>query len=155
MLEIYTDGSCLGNESKLVEGKGGYASVFIKDDSYWVISRSEANTTNNRMEISSVILALENVTDKSQQIQIYSDSNYVVKGCNEWRMSWESKNFKKVLNSDLWKRLFLELDNLSNYKISHIYGHNGNRFNEICDKYAKQAANGHPIQLTKFKKSTN
>ena len=151
MLEIYTDGSCLGNESKEIEGKGGYSCVFVKSDEYWVISKSESNTTNNRMEIKSVILALENLSNKSQQIQIYSDSNYVVQGCNSWRIGWEKRNYKQVKNYDLWKQLFSELDKVQDYKITHIYGHNGNKFNEICDKYAKQAANGSPITLTKFK----
>ncbi len=99
MINIYTDGSSRGNP-----GPGGYGIVMLYKDKRKELSQGYRLTTNNRMELTAVIKALEAIKNNKIEITIYSDSKYVVESIEKgWIWNWEKKNFKKKLNSDLWK----------------------------------------------------
>jgi len=130
--KIYTDGSA-SPETR----EGGYAVVDISEEpfAYYVYAK---NTTNNRMELSAVLHAME-LCGTYEQAEIFSDSQYVVDGINDWMYNWETRGWKNVKNDDLWKKAY-------NIKLSHncltvswLKGHDGNRFNELADKYAVYA----------------
>lgn len=138
-IEMYTDGSCLGNP-----GAGGYACILVYGKMEKLISGGEAVTTNNRMELTAVIEGLSALKEPCE-VEIVSDSKYVVSAINEgWLTSWVKKNWKKsdgkaVLNVDLWQKY---LDVSSNHKIKYtwIKGHNGHPYNERCDAIAVSEA---------------
>ena len=110
MINIYTDGSSRGNP-----GPGGYGIVMLYKDKRKELSQGYRLTTNNRMELTAVIKALEAIKNNKIEITIYSDSKYVVESIEKgWIWNWEKKNFKKKLNSDLWK-IFIPL-----YKLTPI-----------------------------------
>ncbi|HKL12249.1 MAG TPA: ribonuclease H, partial [Halanaerobiales bacterium] len=105
------------------------------------ITGYEPDTTNNRMELRAVIEALQ-VVKKNKKIILYSDSNYVVKGINEWIKSWKKRGWrtasnKPVKNLDLWKKLDKLFDK-KNVKLKKVAAHSGNEFNEKVDKLAKE-----------------
>lgn len=131
---IYTDGSCIGNP-----GPGGWGfNVTLDNQEYDVSGGEKDDTTNNRMELTAVIEALIFVP-KNLNIEIYSDSMYVINGITKWIKNWKRKNFMQVKNTDLWKKL----DKLSeNRKINwnYVRAHNGDLKNELVDKLAKSEA---------------
>lgn len=145
-VEIYTDGACSGNP-----GKGGYGAVlrYKKNNGEYVtkeLSQGYELTTNNRMELLAVIVALEKL--KSQcNVVLTSDSKYVLDALTKnWLDSWQAKNWrnssnKPVKNIDLWKRLLTAM-NPHTIEFVWVKGHNGHEFNEICDKLAVAAYNG-------------
>ncbi|SRR6056297_731656 len=133
---IYTDGACYKNP-----GPGGYAAIILDEDKEIEITGYEPDTTNNRMELRAVIEALQ-VVKKNKKIILYSDSNYVVKGINEWIKSWKKRGWrtasnKPVKNLDLWKKLDKLFDK-KNVKLKKVAAHSGNEFNEKVDKLAKE-----------------
>ena len=139
MIDIYTDGSCVTSTRK-----GGWG-VFIQyDNSEFEYYGKESETTNNRMEIYAVIRALEIVREKfssEKKINIYIDSNYVVKGITEWLPKWKLKNWKttarkNVLNKDLWIQIdsFYPFENIN---FIWIKAHNSNYGNEKADLLSK------------------
>lgn len=138
MLIIYTDGSCLGNP-----GPGGWA--FVATDGINTAERSggEANTTNNRMELTAVIRALS-AARRHSEVELHTDSQYVKNGMQSWIKNWKSNNWrtrdrKPVKNKDLW----IQLDELAGQiKINWhwVKGHAGEEFNERCDELARTAA---------------
>ncbi|MFL2581979.1 MAG: ribonuclease HI [Flavobacteriales bacterium] len=131
---IYTDGSAKGNP-----GKGGYGAVLISGNHEKRLSQGYILTTNNRMELLAVIIGLEALNQKCNVI-IYSDSKYVVDSVEkEWVFGWEKKEFKGKKNTDLWKR-FLSIYRNHNVKFKWVKGHAGNKYNEICDQLAVEAA---------------
>ena len=102
-IEIYTDGSALGNP-----GKGGYGIVLKYGENIKKMNQGFLETTNNRMELLAVIVALENLKSKKIPVHIYSDSKYVVDSIEKgWLNSWVNKNFKGKKNVDLWKRYLI------------------------------------------------
>ena len=145
-LDIYTDGGCSGNP-----GPGGWAYVLVQKtfQGDTIIAQAwggEKNTTNNRMELMSVISALKAVktrTDLSRQITVHTDSQYVQKGITEWiktwkRNAWRTSDKKPVKNQDLW----LELDALAGeFPVSWewVRGHSGILYNERCDEMTQKA----------------
>ena len=134
-IEIYTDGSAKGNP-----GKGGYGIVIKNKDNYLEISNGYRLTTNNRMELLAVIVALEKLENTNEDIIITSDSKYVIDAVTKgWVFNWQRKGFKKKKNSDLWKR-FLKI--YHKYKIKFIWvpGHSGHIENERCDELAVNAS---------------
>ena len=139
MIKIYTDGSCLENP-----GNGGWAAIINNDGSFKKISGGEKNTTNNRMELLAPINALKKIKSNNQ-IQIYTDSQYVKLGITEWintwiKNSWKTSKKQDVKNKDLW----LELHNLNqslNIKWNWVKAHSGDPINEEVDLMAKKAAN--------------
>lgn len=134
-ITIYTDGAARGNP-----GNGGYGVIMISGKYRKEISEGFAHTTNNRMELLAVIVALENIKAKNSNVTIYSDSKYVVDAVNEgWLKSWEKMHFKNKKNPDLWIR-FLKVYKRHNVKFIWIEGHAGNPLNELCDKMAVEAS---------------
>ena len=137
-LDIYTDGSCLGNP-----GPGGWAFI-IKDKNGKILefAGSENHTTNNKMELTAVIKAFLYIK-KSTILNIYTDSKYVKEGItnwiNKWKLNgWKTANKKDVKNSDLWKELDEKIK-LHDIKWFWIKGHNENILNERVDVLAKKA----------------
>jgi ribonuclease HI len=134
-ITIYTDGAATGNP-----GPGGYGVVMMSGAHRKEISEGFRFTTNNRMELLSVIKALETIKTEGAHVTIYSDSKYVVDSVEKkWVLGWEKKGFTKRKNPDLWKR-FLLIYRKHHVKFIWIKGHNANKENERCDQLAVAAA---------------
>jgi ribonuclease HI len=132
---IYTDGAAKGNP-----GNGGYGVVMISGSHRKEISEGFVLTTNNRMELLSVIVSLENLKKEKTSATIYSDSKYVVDSVDKkWLFGWEKKNFAKKKNPDLWIR-FLKIYRKHNVKFVWIKGHANIKENERCDQLAVAAS---------------
>jgi len=135
ILEIYTDGASRGNP-----GRGGYGIVLKWNENRREISAGYRKTTNNRMELLAVIVALETLTREGLHIKIYTDSKYVVDAVEKkWVFSWVKKQFKDKKNKDLWLR-FLESYKKHSIQFIWVKGHASNRENNRCDELATQAA---------------
>ncbi len=132
-IEIFTDGSSLGNP-----GPGGWCAILRYKKNEKIISGGEEFTTNNKMELTAVIEALKALKEPCE-IELFSDSTYVLKGINEWLVNWIKKNFKNVKNVELWRE-FLEISKPHKINIHWVKGHSGHKENEICDKIAKEEA---------------
>ncbi len=130
---LFSDGSSLGNP-----GAGGYCAILRYKDKEKIIKGGKKDTTNNQMELLAVIKALEALKEPCE-VEIISDSTYVVKGINEWLKNWIKKGFKGVKNPDLWKR-YIEVSKPHKINATWVRGHNGHKENEICDKIAKEEA---------------
>lgn len=134
-IEIYTDGACSGNP-----GPGGWGAVLVYNGKEKQLSGSEKDTTNNRMELTAVIMAL-NALNQPCEVKLTTDSKYVCDAINKsWVYSWRKNGWKKsdkkpALNVDLWKEL---LSLLEKHEVEFIWvkGHNGHKYNEICDALA-------------------
>jgi ribonuclease HI len=137
MITIYTDGAAKGNP-----GPGGFGAVLISGKHRKEISQGFKLTTNNRMELLSVITALEALKKDGQEVTVYSDSQYVVYAVEKgWVFGWEKKDFKKKKNVDLWQR-FLKVYRRHRVKFVWVRGHADNPLNNYCDKLAVEAAAG-------------
>ena len=143
-IKIYTDGACIGNP-----GPGGWAAIILYDDKKNEIYGGEKLTTNNRMELTAAIKALEfcSEQDKDQltlkQIKVYTDSIYVKDGITIWIKNWTKNNWKtsdkkNVKNIDLWKKLKDLVDSVQ-IEWHWVKGHSENPLNELADKLAKKA----------------
>lgn len=132
---IYSDGACKGNP-----GPGGYGTILVQGQREKELSGGEAQTTNNRMELSGAIAGLEALRYPCKVV-LTSDSKYLVDGMTKgWAKSWEAKGWKKAdgkpaLNPDLWRRL-LELSRIHQVEYVWIKGHAGHPYNERCDRLA-------------------
>lgn len=145
MITIYTDGSAKGNP-----GKGGYGIVLISGKHRKELSQGYRYTTNNRMELLSVIVAIEAIKTTNADITIYSDSKYVVESIEKgWVFDWLKKDFKKKKNQDLWLR-FLSVYKKHNIKFIWIKGHHENTENEICDRLAVKASDKDNILIDEY-----
>lgn len=134
-IEIYTDGSAKGNP-----GPGGYGIVLRFGEKEKEISQGYRHTTNNRMELLAIIVALESLKTNSIPIEVYSDSKYVLDSITKgWVFGWEKKGFKKKKNEDLWRR-YLKLHPQFKINFNWVKGHAGHPENERCDFLAVQAA---------------
>lgn len=134
-ITIYTDGS-----SKPNPGRGGWAAILICNNHRKEISGGFNLTTNNRMELISVIFALEALKTNGHNITIYSDSQYVVNSVSKgWVFNWVKTNKKEAKNMDLWRR-FLKIYYLNKIKFVWVKGHSDNEFNNLCDSLATKAA---------------
>ena len=132
---IYTDGSAKGNP-----GRGGYGVVMMSGSHRKEISGGFELTTNNRMELLSVIVGLEHLKKEKTFVTIYSDSKYVVDAIEKkWLFSWEKKNFGKKKNPDLWIR-FLKVYRKHQVSFVWVKGHSNIKENERCDQLAVKAA---------------
>ncbi len=135
-ITIYTDGACDPNP-----GTGGWAAIVRTQKGEIVLSGCEPESTNNRMELTAAIAALEKV-EPAAHIKLFTDSQYLQRGIQEWLPNWVKKNWKgsngKVANQDLWKKL---LDCTSGKRIEWhwLRGHIGNRENARVDLLAKKA----------------
>ncbi len=135
-VELYTDGACSGNP-----GVGGWASILIYNGIEKILSGGDVETTNNKMELLSVIKGLEALKEKCE-VTVYSDSQYTVAPfiegyINSWILSgWRLADKKPVKNVELWKRL-VELTNVHKVAFVKVKGHADNVNNNRCDKLAR------------------
>lgn len=134
-IRIYTDGSARGNP-----GRGGYGLVMISGKHRKEMSAGYRYTTNNRMELMAVIVALEQLKFEASVVDVYTDSKYVCEPIlQKWIYGWIQKNFAKQKNPDLWVR-FYKVFRKHQVKFHWIKGHAGHTENERCDELATQAA---------------
>jgi ribonuclease HI len=135
MAEIYTDGACKGNP-----GPGGWGVLILRQGAEPVeLYDGDAHTTNNKMEMTAVIRALETLKGPSQ-VRIYTDSKYVLDGINQWILNWKKRGWltadkKPVKNKELWQRLD-ELKTRHVIEWEWVRGHDGNPGNERADALA-------------------
>lgn len=149
-ITIYTDGSAKGNP-----GNGGYGAVMLSGKHKKELSEGFRLTTNNRMELLSVIVALETIKTDGADVQVFSDSKYVVDSVEKgWVFGWQKKGFKGKKNIDLWKR-FLLVYPKHTIKFNWVKGHAGNKYNEICDELAVNAADGNNLLVDEGYEETN
>lgn len=144
-IQIYTDGSSLGNP-----GKGGWGAVIVRDNTtIKELGDYNKNTTNNQMELSAAIHVLKYIKKNkiNSDILIHTDSAYVLGGVTSWVFSWEKNGWKTskrepVLNQDLWKELILLTRDLKNKIIwQKVKGHSGDKYNDRADEIATGCAN--------------
>jgi ribonuclease HI len=136
-IEIFCDGACSGNP-----GPGGFGAILRAGNKMRELSGGEKETTNNRMEMTAAITALEALS-RPCRVTVTTDSQYLVKGMNEWLHGWLRKgwlNSKKepVLNRDLWERLNA-LAAVHDIEWRWVKGHDGHAENERCDELARLA----------------
>jgi ribonuclease HI len=135
-VEIFADGACSGNP-----GAGGYGAVLKSGRKEKELSGCDPMTTNNRMELTAVIKALE-ALKRPCRVKVVTDSNYVVQGMRSWIFRWLKNNWKnaqkqEVINRDLWERL-LNFSSLHEIEWEWIKGHDGFPENERCDRIARR-----------------
>ena len=141
-ISIYTDGAAKGNP-----GPGGYGIILSAGDKYKELSGGFRKTTNNRMELLAVIIALEALKIPNSNVTVYSDSKYVVDAVEKgWVFNWQKKNFKDKKNPDLWKR-FLKIYPKHQVRFQWVKGHNNHPQNERCDRLAVAAAESDDLAI--------
>ena len=136
VIEIYTDGACRGNP-----GPGGWGALLIAGKHQKTMHGGEADTTNNRMELTAAIEALNALKGHSNVI-LHTDSKYVMDGINEWMPNWKERGWKTaakkpVKNKDLWQALD-EATSRHDIDWRWVKGHNGNPGNEMADELANR-----------------
>ncbi len=135
-ITIYTDGGCTGNP-----GSGGWGAVVLTDGKEIKLSGGVNATTNNQMELTAVIKALEFIGKEysfKEELSIYTDSQYVKNGITSWIINWERNGWKTaakkpVKNKEFWIEL-RTLTKLANIKWFWVKGHSGDKYNEMCDE---------------------
>lgn len=135
MIKIYTDGACSGNP-----GPGGWGAVIISDSGEEHLCGGDPDTTNNKMELCAAINALNSIPE-NEEIELFTDSNYVKNGITSWIHNWKRNGWKNsqkepVKNQELW----IQLDKLVEKRKIHwnwVRGHTGDHFNEIADQLAR------------------
>lgn len=147
MIRLWTDGSILVNPG----GQGGWAFVAERDgELIHTASGGDPSSTNNRMELTAVIEAVEwavafqsqagTLKMPIQRIELLCDSQYVVHGITKWRAAWERRDWRRVKNVDLWHRLCAATDRCELLEFRWVRGHDGAEFNELADRLAGEAA---------------
>ena len=136
-VRIYTDGACRGNP-----GPGGWGALLVYEEHEKVISGSESETTNNRMELLATINALQALRQRCQ-VDLFTDSQYVRQGILNWIHRWKKNNWrtagkKAVKNQDLWQELDRQTERHA-VQWHWVKGHAGNPGNERADRLASQA----------------
>ena len=132
-VKLFSDGSCLGNP-----GAGGWAYILQYGDAIKKASGAEAMTTNNQMELTAAIMGLSALKQPCR-VELFADSEYVVKAINSWLAKWVVTDFKGKKNADLWRR-YLAAAAPHEIKASWVKGHAGHPQNEECDAMARAAA---------------
>jgi ribonuclease HI len=146
---IYTDGGSINNP-----GPGGYGAVVEIDGKQQDYSGGFRLTTNNRMEMTAALVALQQLGATSKKIHLFSDSSYLVNGVQKgWAKKWKANGWKKsdgeaAVNADLWQELLELLESL-HVRFHWVKGHAGNELNERCDKLAVAAARNAPQAVDK------
>lgn len=134
-VQLFTDGACRGNP-----GPGGWGVLLRYDGRERELYGGETQTTNNRMELLAVIVALEALNRDGLEVHVWSDSRYVVDAVEKgWVFGWEKKGFKAKKNPDLWQR-FLRAYRRHRVRLHWIKGHNDHPLNERCDRLAVAAS---------------
>ena len=142
MVNLYTDGSAKGNP-----GPGGYGLVLLSGSLRKEVSAGYRLTTNNRMELLSVIVGLESLKKGKTVVTVYSDSKYVVDAVEKkWVFAWEKKKFDKKKNPDLWIR-FLKIYRKHTVNFVWVKGHANIKENERCDELAVKAAESDDLKI--------
>ncbi|MFA6257671.1 MAG: ribonuclease H [Candidatus Paceibacterota bacterium] len=158
IMKIYTDGAAKGNP-----GRAGWGAVFIIMDKVFEIGGGVDHATNNQMELTGPIEALKFLARQGlagDDVEIVSDSKYVILGITEWIFNWQKNNWRNakkepVLNRVLWEELyklvqeFTCLPNRKEIKWTYVKGHNGDKYNERADEIATSFAEGNPVKLKK------
>lgn len=152
-ITVYTDGSSLGNP-----GPGGWGALLLSKQSALELGGREAETTNNKMELTALIKAFDMMARlgiRDYAITVHADSKYVLEGLTKWIDGWKARGWlkadkKPVLNQDLWQQLddlktFLEADNKLFFE--HVEAHTGHEFNERVDDIARFHAEGKTVEL--------
>ena len=132
-ITLFSDGSALGNP-----GPGGYGVILRFGGKEKELSGAHEHTTNNRMELLGVIEGLRALKEPCD-VDVISDSSYVVRGINEWLVNWVKRDFKKVKNPDLW-RDYIEVSEPHKINAIWVRGHDGHIENERCDTLARDEA---------------
>ena len=132
-VKLFSDGSCLGNP-----GAGGWAYILQYGNAIKKASGAEAMTTNNQMELTAAIMGL-NALKQPCRVELFTDSEYVVKAISSWLAKWVVTDFKGKKNADLWRR-YLAAAAPHEIKASWVKGHAGHPQNEECDAMARAAA---------------
>lgn len=142
---VYTDGAAKGNP-----GPGGYGIVMKSGRHQKEVSKGYRLTTNNRMELLSVIVALEMIKKDNAEVEVVSDSKYVVDAVEKgWLFNWEKKDFKGKKNIDLWRR-FLKIYPKHRVRFKWIKGHAGHTENERCDELAVKASESSNLEVDRW-----
>lgn len=142
---MYTDGASRGNP-----GPGGYGLILMSGKHRKEMSKGYRKTTNNRMELLSVIVGLEALKKDDCEVEIFSDSKYIVDAVEKgWLFGWEKKHFKKTKNPDLWQR-FLKIYRKHKVKFHWVKGHSGHPLNERCDVLAVEAATSGQLEIDQW-----
>lgn len=134
--QIYTDGACSGNP-----GPGGWAAIIIDENGFEIILKGGAKeTTNNKMELTAFIEAIKSTHLEEPEIELYSDSKYLIDGINSWLPNWKKRGWKNadkkpVKNLELWQEIDKLTENI-NLKLIWVKGHNENKYNEMADRIA-------------------
>lgn len=150
IVKIFTDGAAKGNP-----GPGGYGIVMIFGNHVKEFSEGFRHTTNNRMELKAVIVALQNLKTDKFPVEVYSDSKYVIDAVTKgWARAWQRKGFKGKKNPDLWSE-FLSIEHKFQIKWHWIKGHNGHTENERCDQLAVFAAENKSKGIDVFYENEN
>lgn len=158
VMKIYTDGAAKGNP-----GRAGWGAVFILGDKIFEIGGGVDHATNNKMELTAPIEALKFLAKQDlvgNDVEIVSDSKYVILGITEWIFNWQKNNWRNakkepVLNRALWEELFkltqdfANLPNREKIKWTYVKGHNGDKYNERADEIATSFAEECPVRLKK------
>jgi len=147
---VYSDGACSGNP-----GPGGWGSIILYPEGQIRELGGKLNpTTNNQMEISGALKALEVLADRDEEIVVFTDSTYLIRGITQWIWGWKKKGWKNaegqdVSNRDLWEKLSRVVSQRKAGKIEwrYIRGHTGNPGNERCDEIAVAMTHGRWIDL--------
>jgi ribonuclease HI len=148
---IFTDGAARGNP-----GPGGWGSIVVEETNVTELGGREPHTTNNRMELTAVISALEFISTlaphTSQHITVYTDSSYVLNGSTKWLAGWKRNDWKtkakgEVINIDLWERMDEALGSVGKVSWNLIKGHSGIPANERCDVIATSFADNKNLNL--------
>jgi ribonuclease HI len=146
MIRIYTDGSCIGNP-----GPGGYALIIVKNgDVFDIRQRFVPETTNNQMELLAVRDGIIYCIDNNIiECKIFSDSQYSVKGVNEWMHTWKKRGWhgskkKSVSNLEIWmevEALWRQATQKLNISLHYVQGHASNKYNNLADEKAREIVN--------------
>lgn len=149
-LVIYTDGSCLGNNDKSIQSRGGWAAIVLEQVDETITSQetnsgkcTDKDVTNNRMELTAAIKGLEMAFKRDltqfDNVILLTDSKYVQSGVESYLDAWIKRGYSNVKNPDLWKQL-VSLNNQVKAKFVWVKAHNGSKYNEMADKLALKEA---------------
>jgi ribonuclease HI len=137
---IYTDGACDPNP-----GRGGWGAIILENGKEKILKGYETETTNNRMELTAALRAIQAVKEKDKRIVIFTDSQYLKMGIEEWMPAWIARNWKRkggaLANVDLWQALAKEIEK-RDIHWKWVRGHAGHHFNERVDRIAREAGRG-------------